>query len=105
MLQGYGARVTTVDSGQRALTLLMQQPPDVLIADLAMPQMTGIDLIQRIRNLPTEQGGRVPAVAVSAFAAAPDRLLSLQAGFDSHLAKPVESEELARALINTLQQR
>jgi signal transduction histidine kinase/ActR/RegA family two-component response regulator len=105
MLQGYGAHVTTVDTGERALSLLMQKPPDVLIADLAMPQMTGIDLIQRIRNLPTAQGGKVPAIAVSAFAAAPDRLLSLQAGFDSHLAKPVEPEELARVLVNTLQQR
>ncbi len=105
MLQGYGARVTTVDSGERALNLVMQQAPDVLIADLAMPQMTGIDLIQRVRNLRTDQGGRIPAVAVSAFAAAPDRLLSLQAGFDNHLAKPVEPEELARVLIDTLQQR
>ncbi len=105
MLQGYGARVTTVDSGERALSLLMQQPPDVLIADLAMPQMTGIDLIQRIRNLRTDQGGQVPAIAVSAFAAAPDRLLALQAGFDSHLAKPVEPEELAQVLVNTLQLR
>ena len=53
----------------------------------------------------TDQGGQVPAIAVSAFAAAPDRLLALQAGFDSHLAKPVAPEELARVLVNTLQHR
>jgi signal transduction histidine kinase/ActR/RegA family two-component response regulator len=105
MLQGYGARVTTVDSGERALSLLMQQPPDVLIADLAMPQMTGIDLIQRIRTLRSEQGGQVPAIAVSAFAAEPDRLLALQAGFDSHVGKPVAPEELALVLVDTLQHR
>jgi len=105
MLEGYGARVTTVDSGERALALLMQQPPDVLIADLAMPQMTGIDLIHRVRNLRTDQGGQIPAIAVSAFATAPDRLLALQAGFDGHVAKPVAPEELARALIDTLQHR
>ena len=105
MLQGYGARVTTAETGERALSLLLQQPPDVLIADLAMPQMTGIDLIQRIRNLRPNQGGQVPAIAVSAFAAAPDRLLALQAGFDSHLAKPVAPEELALVLINSLQHR
>ena len=106
MLQGYGARVTTaVDSGERALSLLMQHPPDVLIADLAMPQMTGIDLIQRIRALRSDQGGQVPAIAVSAFAAAPDRLLALQAGFDSHVGKPVEPEELALVLVDTLQRR
>ena len=105
MLEGYGARVTTVDSGERALALLMQQPPDVLIADLAMPQMTGIDLIHRVRNLRTDQGGQIPAIAVSAFATAPDRLLALQAGFDGHVAKPVEPEELARVLIDTLQHR
>ncbi len=105
MLQSYGARVTTVDSGERALSLLMQHPPDVLIADLAMPQMTGIDLIQRIRALRSDQGGQVPAIAVSAFAAAPDRLLALQAGFDSHVGKPVEPEELALVLVDTLQRR
>jgi CheY-like chemotaxis protein len=105
MLEGYGARVTSVDSGERALNLVLQQPPDVLIADLAMPHMTGIDLIQRIRNLRTDQGGRIPAIAASAFAAAPDRLLALQAGFDGHVAKPVEPEELARVLIDTLQHR
>jgi CheY-like chemotaxis protein len=105
MLEGYGARVTTVDTGERALSLLMQQPPDLLIADLAMPQMTGIDLIHRIRNLRTDQGGQVPAIAVSAFAAAPDRLLAQQAGFDSHVAKPVEPEELVRVLLDTLQRR
>ncbi len=105
MLQGYGAVVTTADSGERALTLLMLQPPDVLIADLAMPTMTGIDLIQRVRTLRLDQGGQVPAIAVSAFAAAPDRRLALQAGFDSHVAKPVGPEELATVVLNTILQK
>ncbi len=105
MLQGYGARVITAEGGERALHLMMQQPPDVLIADLAMPRMTGIDLIQRVRNLRLDQGGQVAAIAVSAFAAAPDRLLALQAGFDSHLAKPVAPEELALVVLSTLLQK
>jgi CheY-like chemotaxis protein len=58
-----------------------------------------------VRTLRLDQGGQVPAIAVSAFAAAPDRRLALQAGFDSHLAKPVEPEELATVLLNTLLQK
>jgi signal transduction histidine kinase len=102
MLQGYGAVVTTADGGERAFNLLKQRPPDVLIADLAMPQVTGIDLIQRVRALPSDQGGRVPAIALSAFASDTDRRLALQAGFDSHLAKPVEPEELAAVLLSAI---
>src|SRR5262249_9476280 len=57
MLQACGARVTTVDTGEAALRLIMQQRPDVLVADLAMPQMNGIDRIQRVRALRRDQGG------------------------------------------------
>lgn len=102
MLQGYGARVTTADGGERAFTLLRQLLPDALIADLAMPEVTGIDLIHRIRALAAGQGGRIPAIAVSAFASVSDRQRALQAGFDRHLAKPVEPEELAAALLSAL---
>ena len=69
------------------------------MADLAMPGVTGIDLIRRIRALDVAQGGQVPAIAVSAFASPTDRQRALQAGFDRHLAKPVEPEELAVALL------
>jgi signal transduction histidine kinase len=100
MLAGYGARVTSADGGERAFTLLRQQPPDVLIADLAMPGITGIDLIHRVRALGADEGGRVPAIAVSAFASAADRQRALQAGFDRHLAKPVEHEELAAVVLS-----
>jgi CheY-like chemotaxis protein len=102
MLQGYGVKVTTADGGERAFNLLKQRPADVLIADLAMPEVTGIDLIQRVRELRSDQGGRIPAIAVSAFASDTDRRLALQAGFDSHLAKPVEPEELALALLSAM---
>jgi CheY-like chemotaxis protein len=102
MLQGYGASVTTADGGERAFNLLRQRPPDVLIADLAMPQVTGIDLIQRVRELRSDQGGQIPAIALSAFASDNDRRLALQAGFDSHLAKPVEPEELAAVLLSAM---
>jgi CheY-like chemotaxis protein len=102
MLQGYGANVTTADGGERAFNLLRQHPPDVLIADLAMPQVTGIDLIHRVRELRSDQGGAIPAIAVSAFASETDRRLALQAGFDCHLAKPVEPEELASVLLSAM---
>jgi signal transduction histidine kinase len=105
MLQGYGARVTVAEGGEQGLALLLQQRPAVLIADLAMPVVTGIDLIHRVRALAGDQGGQTPAIAVSAFASTTDRLLALQAGFNSHLAKPVEPEELVAVLISTLHAR
>lgn len=105
MLEGYGAKVVSADGGERGLALLKQSPPDVLIADLAMPQVTGIDLIHNVRGLPADQGGHVPAIAVSAFASATDRLLAQQAGFDSHLAKPVDPAELVTVLLSTLQRK
>jgi len=102
MLQAYGARVTTADSGERAWELLLAQPPDVLIADLAMPRMTGLDLIQRLRQRAPSEGGAVPAIAVSAYASAPDRGRSLAAGFNRHISKPVGPEELVAVVINAL---
>jgi signal transduction histidine kinase len=95
MLEGFGAEVRMAENGQAALTLLLSQRPDVLVADLGMPEMDGYALIEQVRALDRDFGGRTPAVAVTAYASPQDRLRALQAGYQNHVAKPVEAEELA----------
>lgn len=95
MLEGFGAQVSIAENGQAALTLLLSQRPDVLVADLGMPQMDGYALIEQVRALDPDFGGLTPAVAVTAYASPQDRLRALQAGYQNHVAKPVEAEELA----------
>jgi CheY-like chemotaxis protein len=67
----------------------------VLIADLGMPAMDGYALIEQVRALDPAFGGQTPAVAVTAYASPQDRLRALQAGYQNHVAKPVEADELA----------
>jgi signal transduction histidine kinase len=95
MLEGFGAQVSMAESGQAALSMLLSLRPDVLIADLGMPDMDGYALIQQVRALDPDFGGLTPAVAVTAYASPQDRLRALQAGYQNHVAKPVEAEELA----------
>ena len=95
MLAGFGAQVIVAEGGQAALKLLFAERPDVLIADLGMPEMDGYALIDQVRALDPDFGGKTPAVAVTAYASPQDRLRALQAGYQNHVAKPVEAEELA----------
>ncbi|MES2901271.1 MAG: ATP-binding protein [Pseudomonadota bacterium] len=87
------ANVTTVASATEALAFLETSTPDVLVSDLGMPDVDGFELLARVRQL----GGaaaRIPAVALTAFARSEDRLRALEAGFRSHISKPVEPSEL-----------
>jgi signal transduction histidine kinase len=95
VLQGYGADVSLAESGQSALTKLFEHRPDVLIADVGMPGMDGYALIEQVRALDPDFGGRTPAIAVTGYASQLDRLRALQAGYQNHVAKPVEPHELA----------
>jgi signal transduction histidine kinase len=95
VLQGYGAEVCLAESGQAALTKLFEQRPHVLIADLGMPGMDGYGLIEQVRALDPDFGGQTPAIAVTGYASPVDRLRALQAGYQNHVAKPVEPHELA----------
>ena len=95
VLQGYGADVSLAESGQAALTRLFEHRPDVLIADVGMPGMDGYALIEQVRALDPDFGGRTPAIAVTGYASQLDRLRALQAGYQNHVAKPVEPHELA----------
>jgi PAS domain S-box-containing protein len=88
------AQVTTASNAADALALLQQNPPDVLVSDLGMPNEDGYSLIHKVRSLPKERGGEVPAVALTAYARTEDRLQVLRAGFQVHLPKPIEPAEL-----------
>ena len=95
VLQGFGAQVALAESGNAALSVLFEQRPHVLLADLGMPGMDGFALIEQIRALDPDYGGRTPAIAVTGYTSPQDRLRALQAGYQNHVAKPVEPEELA----------
>jgi CheY-like chemotaxis protein len=74
--------------------------PKVLVADIGMEGEDGYDLIQKLRALPAEKGGSIPAVALTAYARIEDRLRALSSGFQVHLAKPVDRNQLAAAVSN-----
>ena len=95
VLKGRGAEVVTVDSGDEALQEMGRQEFDVLISDIGMPVMDGYGLIEKVRQLPVERGGRIPAAALTAYAGVEDRMHLLSAGYQIHIPKPVEPAELA----------
>ena len=90
--------VTTAASASEAFEQVKKLSVDAMISDIAMPEEDGFSLIRRIRALPREQGGRTPAVALTAYARLEDRTRALRAGFNSHVAKPVEPSELLAVL-------
>ncbi|HZI85496.1 MAG TPA: PAS domain S-box protein [Pyrinomonadaceae bacterium] len=105
ILERCGAKVRAVASSSAALAELAQAIPNVLISDIGMPDGSGYDLIKKIRSLEPERGGRVPAVALTAYAAAADRRRALLAGFQTHLAKPVEPDELLAVIASLSSQQ
>jgi PAS domain S-box-containing protein len=90
----YGAEVTTAGSAQEALEAIAKERPDLLISDIGMPEVDGYELIRRVRSLSPESGGRVPAIALTAYARTEDRMKALRAGYQMHVPKPVELAEL-----------
>ena len=104
VLEAAGARVTTASSGATALATLEIATPDVLVADIGMPEMDGFELIRRIRAVSRAEVRDVPAAALTAFARSEDRTRALRQGFEMHLAKPVDPGELV-ASVATLVRR
>ena len=78
--------------------LLESEKPDILVSDLGMPGEDGYSLIRKVRALSAEQGGKIPAVALTAYARTEDRLKVLRSGFQIHLTKPVEPIELVTVI-------
>jgi CheY-like chemotaxis protein/two-component sensor histidine kinase len=98
VLESCGAQVTTGSSAAEALELIKHEKFDVIVSDIGMPEEDGFSLIRKIRGLTVEQGGNTPAIALTAYARAEDRVQALRSGFQMHIAKPVESAELTAAL-------
>ena len=94
LLEDRGATARTAGSTGEALRLIGEEKPDVLVSDIGMPEEDGYSLIRRVRALEAGAGGNVPAVALTAYARAEDRMKAILAGFQMHVAKPVEPAEL-----------
>jgi CheY-like chemotaxis protein len=102
ILRNAGARVVSAASAREAMEMFAQAQPDLLLSDIGMPGENGYDLVRQVRALPIEGGGGVPAIALTAFARPEDRSRALAAGFQLHLAKPVEQGELLAAVSSLL---
>ena len=98
ILEAAGARVTTARTGAAALEKIGLIEPDVLVADLGMPWMDGFELINRLRQSDDPRLRNLPAAALTAYARSEDRAKTLQAGFEMHLAKPIDPVELVSAV-------
>jgi len=102
LLQQDGATVSEASSASEALEAFAQSPPDILLSDLGMPLVDGYSLMAQIRSMSPEQGGQIPAIALSAYAGESDRDRAFAAGFQKHVAKPVEPTELLALIIDLL---
>ena len=103
ILRQYKVEVAAVASAGEALEVLQRLKPNVLVSDIGMPGEDGYALIRKVRALDIEQGGQIPAVALTAYARAEDRIRALAAGFQLHIPKPVNPEELAAVVANLAQ--
>lgn len=98
LLTPYGADVLTVTSASQVLATLTSFQRDVLICDIGMPDIDGYTLLQQIRALPPEKGGQIPAIALTAYARQEDQQRALNSGYQRHLPKPLNPDQLVRAV-------
>ncbi|MBW4441448.1 MAG: response regulator [Plectolyngbya sp. WJT66-NPBG17] len=98
VLSEAGSEVTGVDSAEAALEALSQQIPDAIVCDIGLPEINGYELIRQIRARPIEQGGKIPAIALTSYAGDYDQRRAISAGFQQHLSKPVEPEQLVKSI-------
>jgi signal transduction histidine kinase/ActR/RegA family two-component response regulator len=98
VLQQHGAKATVVSSVEAALVALSQNTPDLILSDIGMPQMDGYMLLQQVRNMMQSQAPPIPAIALTAYAGEYDQQKALAAGFQLHLPKPVDPDELVKAI-------
>jgi CheY-like chemotaxis protein len=103
-LRQYGADVITASSAEAAMEALAQEGPrpDLIVSDIAMPGEDGYSLMRRVRELDPEQGGGIPAIAVTAYSRTEDRVQAMAAGFQMHISKPVNASELATAITSII---
>lgn len=104
-LQQQGGVVSAASSVSQALKLFASSKPDILLSDLGMPVEDGYSLISQIREMSKEKGGLIPAIALTAYAGESDRERVFAAGFQRHLAKPIEPKELLAMIADLLGKR
>ncbi|MBD2594798.1 PAS domain S-box protein [Nostoc spongiaeforme FACHB-130] len=104
-LEQYGAEVTAVASAAEALEALAQLQPDILLSDIGMPIMDGYMLLRQLRQLPPDQGGQIPAIALTAYAGEIDYKQAMAAGFQRHIPKPVDPVDLAIAIAKLIRRK
>ncbi|WP_017319284.1 response regulator [Mastigocladopsis repens] len=90
-----GAEIITATSAVEALDALAGFQPDILISDIRLPDEDGYSLLLKVRNLDVSQGGKIPAIALTADAGEEYRIRALSAGFDRYIAKPIDLDELS----------
>jgi len=99
-LGAYGAELKACSSTTEALETLKEWRPDVIVSDIGMPDEDGYDLIHKVRDLPAEGGGTIPALALTGYASLEDKKRSLDAGYQTHMSKPVEIAKLVASVAN-----
>ncbi|HEU4537666.1 MAG TPA: ATP-binding protein, partial [Polyangiaceae bacterium] len=100
LLAACGARISSARSAAEAFAVLRDRNPDLLVSDVGMPGEDGYSLVRRVRALPPAEGGKTPALALTAYARPEDRARALRAGFQLHLPKPVDPDELLAAAMS-----
>ena len=96
------ATVWVAGNAAEALHIVESRQPDVMVSDIGMPDVDGFELLRRVRSLRQDGGGRLPAIALTAFARSEDRTRALRAGFLAHVAKPVEPSELVATVASVV---
>jgi len=104
VLEDSKAQILTTGSAIEALDRISAFKPDILISDLGMPEMDGYDLIRKIRAFSSENGGRIPAIALTGYVSVEEQRRVHAAGFDVHVAKPVDFNKLLEIINNLLHQ-
>ncbi|MEA5519176.1 response regulator [Limnoraphis robusta] len=98
ILEQQGAQVIEASSSKQALEIIKESIPDVLISDIGMPDEDGYSFLKKVRSLPQDQGGNIPALALTAYTKEEDRQQAIAAGFQMHLGKPLDITELVQAV-------
>lgn len=103
VLEQNGADVVATDTVPAALEEFQRQHPDVILSDIAMPDLNGYALITEIRRIDAERGGHTKAVAVTAFSTQRDQELAADSGFEGYITKPFEPQALVETLAQFIQ--
>ena len=98
MLEVHGAEVAEAKNADEALKILRQFRPHVIVSDIAMPDKDGYGMIRQVRALPDYDGGCTPAIAVSAYTSEIDRTRALLAGFQLHIPKPIDFDNIVKSV-------